>query len=44
MYLPPVVLGSGKPYFAGARPRPRLRMAAGERIGEHVIRLTYVSA
>lgn len=42
MYLHPVVLGSGKPYFAG--PRPRLRLVADERIGEDVIRLTYVPA
>ncbi|MBB4101338.1 dihydrofolate reductase family protein [Sphingomonas kyeonggiensis] len=42
MYLHPVILGSGKPYFAG--PRPRLRLVADERIGEDVIRLTYVPA
>jgi dihydrofolate reductase len=39
LYLHPVVLGAGKPLFAG--PRPPLRLVAGERIGEHVIRLTY---
>ena len=42
LYLHPVVLGSGKPFFAG--PRPRLHLVASDRIGEHVIRLTYVPA
>jgi dihydrofolate reductase len=42
IYLHPVVLGHGKPYFAG--PRPRLRLVANELIGEDVIRLTYVPA
>ena len=42
LYLHPVVLGGGKPYFAG--PRPRLRLVASDRIGEEVIRLTYVPA
>lgn len=42
MYLHPVVLGHGKPFFAG--PRPPLRLAASERIGEEVILLTYVPA
>lgn len=40
IYLHPVVLGCGKPYFA--RPRPPLRLVSHERIGEDVIRLTYV--
>jgi riboflavin biosynthesis pyrimidine reductase len=40
IYLHPVVLGQGKPYFAG--PRPRLRLAASDRIGEDVLRLVYV--
>jgi dihydrofolate reductase len=40
LYIHPVVLGSGKPYFAG--PRPPLRLAASERIDGDVIRLTYV--
>jgi dihydrofolate reductase len=40
IYLHPVVLGAGKPMFAG--PRPRLRLTAHERMGEDVIRLTYV--
>jgi dihydrofolate reductase len=42
IYLHPVVLGGGKPFFAG--PRPRLRLAASDRITEDVIRLTYVPA
>lgn len=41
LYVHPVVLGSGKPFFAG--PRPPLRLTETERIGE-VIRLTYVPA
>lgn len=40
LYLHPVVLGSGTPFFAG--PRPRLRLTASDRIGNDVIRLTYV--
>lgn len=40
IYLHPVVVGSGKPYFAG--PRPPLRLVANELIAESVIRLTYV--
>lgn len=42
IYLHPVVLGHGKPYFAG--PRPPLHLAAHDRIGEDVIRLTYIPA
>ncbi len=42
IYLHPVVVGSGTPFFAG--PRPRLRLAASDRIGPDVIRLTYVPA
>ena len=42
IYLHPVVLGHGKPYFAG--PRPPLRLMAHDRIGEDVIRLAYVPA
>jgi dihydrofolate reductase len=42
IYLHPVVLGRGTPYFAG--PRPPLRLMAHDRIGEDVIRLTYVPA
>lgn len=42
LYLHPVVLGHGKPFFAG--PRPRLRLAASDVIVENVVRLTYVPA
>jgi len=42
LYLHPVVLGGGTPFFAG--PRPRLRFAASDRIDEDTIRLTYVPA
>lgn len=42
IYLHPVVLGRGTPYFAG--PRPPLRLIAHDRIGEDVIKLTYVPA
>jgi dihydrofolate reductase len=42
IYLHPVVLGGGKPFFAG--PRPPLRLVASDRLGEDVIRLTYVPA
>src|SRR5215468_3303408 len=40
LYLHPVVLGAGKPFFAG--PRPPLRLQASERMDEDVIRLAYV--
>ena len=42
IYLHPVLLGRGTPFFAG--PRPPLRLVAGDRMDEHVIRLTYVPA
>ena len=42
IYLHPVVLGRGKPFFSG--PRPPLRLVASDRFDEDVIRLTYVSA
>ncbi len=42
LYLRPVVLGGGKPFFTG--PRPPLRLVASDRITEDVIRLTYVPA
>src|SRR4030081_2026475 len=38
----PVVLGRGKPFFAG--PRPPLRLVTSDLIGEDVMRLTYVPA
>lgn len=42
LYLHPVVLGQGAPFFSGAR--PPLRLMASDRIGDAVIRLTYVPA
>lgn len=42
LYLHPIVLGGGQPFFAGSR--PRLRLVDSDRIGEDVIRLTYVPA
>ncbi len=42
IYLHPVVLGRGKPYFAG--PRPPLRLMAHDRMAGDVIRLTYIPA
>jgi dihydrofolate reductase len=42
LYFHPVVLGRGKPFFAG--PRPPLRLVSTDRVGEDVIRLTYVPA
>src|SRR3954469_22782175 len=42
IYLHPVVLGRGKPFFAG--PRAPLRLVSTDRVDEDVIRLTYVPA
>ena len=42
IYLHPVVLGGGNPYFAG--PRARLRLVDSTRIGDDTIRLRYVPA
>jgi dihydrofolate reductase len=42
IYLHPVVVGHGKPYFAG--PRPRLRLVAHDVIADDVLRLIYVPA
>ena len=42
LYFRPVVLGRGKPFFAG--PRPPLRLVASDLIGEDAVRLTYVPA
>lgn len=42
IYLHPVVLGGGTPYFAG--PRPRLRLVGHDIIDQDVIKLTYVPA
>lgn len=42
IYLHPVVLGHGAPFFAG--PRPPLRLVSHDRIGADVLRLVYVPA
>lgn len=42
MYLHPVVVGAGQPYFAG--PRPPLRLVDSERFEGDVMRLVYVPA
>jgi dihydrofolate reductase len=42
LYLHPIVLGRGKPFFSG--PRPPLRLMSSALIDEDVIRLTYVPA
>jgi hypothetical protein len=42
LYFHPVVLGRGKPFFAG--PRPPLRLVASDLIVEDMIRLRYVPA
>jgi len=42
LYLRPIVLGRGKPFFSG--PRPPLRLVTSDLVGEGVIRLTYVPA
>jgi dihydrofolate reductase len=42
LYLHPVVLGGGTPFFA--RPRPPLHLVTSDHIAEDVIRLTYVPA
>jgi dihydrofolate reductase len=42
LYFHPVVLGRGRPFFAG--PRLPLRLVASDLMGEDVMRLTYVPA
>jgi dihydrofolate reductase len=42
LYLHPVVVGRGKPFFAG--PRPPLHLVSSDLIAEDVIRLKYVPA
>lgn len=42
LYIHPVVLGRGKPFFAA--PQGRLRLVASDALGEDVVRLTYVPA
>ena len=42
IFLHPVVLGHGEPFFAGVT--PKLRLVGSERIGESALNLTYVPA
>jgi dihydrofolate reductase len=42
LYLHPIVLGGGTPFFRG--PRPRLRLKANEPIAGDIIRLSYIPA
>jgi dihydrofolate reductase len=42
IWLHPVVLGQGKPYFAGTA--PALRLVATEQVDDNVLRLSYVRA
>lgn len=42
LYLHPVVLGRGKPFFAG--PTPPLRFISADSVGEDTLRLTYAPA
>jgi dihydrofolate reductase len=42
LYFRPVVLGGGKPFFAGAP--PRLRLISTDPVGEDTVRLAYVPA
>lgn len=42
LYLRPVVLGGGQPFFAG--PRPPLHLVGSDLIADDLIRLTYVPA
>lgn len=40
IFLRPVVMGAGRPFFDGVT--PKLRLVAADRIGENVVKLTYV--
>lgn len=42
VFLHPVVLGHGEPFFAGVT--PKLRLVGSERIGENALKLTYAPA
>jgi dihydrofolate reductase len=42
LYLHPIVMGRGTPFFSG--PRPPLRFVSSDLIGNDVVRLTYVPA
>jgi dihydrofolate reductase len=41
IYVRPIVLGAGKPFFAGIR--PALGFIAADRVGEDAVRLSYGS-
>jgi riboflavin biosynthesis pyrimidine reductase len=41
LYFRPFILGGGKPYFSG--PRPPLRLAGTESVGEDAVKLAYAS-
>ncbi len=42
LYYRPIILGEGKPYFAGTR--PKLRVISSDRFGEEAVRVTCVPA
>ena len=42
IYLHPAVVGNGKPYFLGTR--PKLRLASSEKVADGVLRLVYMPA
>lgn len=42
LHFQPLILGRGKPFFAG--PRPPLRLVSTDSVGEDTIKLTYVPA
>lgn len=42
LYIHPVVLGTGTPFFAASP--PRLRLISSDRISENIVRLAYVPA
>jgi len=41
VFLHPVVLGEGEPFFAGAT--PKLRLVGSDRVGENALKLTYAA-
>ncbi len=42
LYIHPIVLGSGQPFFAG--PRPKLRLVSSQVLADYAALLTYVPA
>lgn len=42
LYVRPLVLGNGKPYFSG--PRPPLHLVGADLVGEDAVRLTYTAS